>query len=218
MSTIKNLPAVYATLLAGAVIVVVGAILVNTVHNNRKNEDVVVSPAPTVSPTVSASPSPEPVETVAEPSPTKASPSASPTNVSLPSSARTFVANFYAAYNSADRARLETYFTEDTNNDDKSLRYHLFKGIELDGSPAGGPHLFDTNSANQRATGYSITTASQQGSNWVVTVQEQRVNGENVSIGSTTTLLTLKPSGSTWLIDNYIRSKGTGKYSAFLTE
>jgi|GEM_PF-6585954 len=214
MSKIKNLHLFYATVLSGLVIIVVGAILINAVHNQL--EQPVSSPSPTlavnptnaspgVSPTASTAVSPTPIAT--------ASPLPSP--IVLPQSAVTFLANFYAAYNQQDRARLETYFTVDTSD----LRSELFNGTNAQGVP-GGPTLFTTSSADQHSTGYSIISSVVEGSGWLVTVQEQRVNGGGAAISPVTTIVTLVPGtgSSVWLIDNYSYSGGTGKYAAFITK
>ncbi len=218
MSTIKNVHAVYATVVAGLLIIVLGAIL--TKAANYQDQQVTVSPAPSESPSAESSPIADVVNPVVEVTPTPAAtpiPTTAPA-ASMPQSATTFLANFYAAYNSADRDRLETYFTDDATSELRSLRARLFTGKDPEGNP-GGPTLFATSSANQKTTGYSVINSAAQSEGWVVTVQEQRVDGDGNTLGPVTTLIVLKPGpDGTWLIDSYNRSGEVGKYSAFLTQ
>ena len=221
MTKIKNLPVVYATVIAGLVIIILGAILISTVRYNQDKDSAKVSPAPSSSPTVSPSPTDPVVVPVASSSPSPVISASPSTSASFPQSAKTFLANFYAAYNQSDKTRLATYFTPDTLKEDLYEHAHLFNGTDPDGTNPGGPTLFETSSASQRTTGYVTTATASQQNNWVVTVQEQRVDGNGVSISPITTLLTLAPSTNptgSWLIDRYIRSGGTGKYSAFLNQ
>jgi len=217
MSQIKDLRNVYLTLLIGAVIIVVGAILFNQVRyvSDQQTE---LSPAPSAS----VSPSPTTVGNVVQPvdltSPTP-SPSAVVT-ATMPQSVSTFLANFYAAYTQEDRSRLATYFTPDTSDADRSSHAHLFTNMDTAGNP-GGPYLFTDAAANEHAIGYSVINGSSLGSNWIVTVLEQRVDSTGLARDAVTTLLTLVPSTNplgSWLVDNYIYSGGVGKYSAFLNQ
>jgi hypothetical protein len=215
----KNLHTAYATLLAGLVIVVIGAILINQVRY-QKNQLVVDSPVPTnplaASPTPSVTPTPA-VSPIPTPSPT---PTPTITAAQLPKSATTFLANFYAAYNQADRTRLAAYFSPDTTAELRSLHARLFTGVDPEGNP-GGPTLFTTSSAIQKATGYTVVTSALQAGNWIVTVQEQRVDGDGKAISPITTILTLVPSTNptgSWLIDSYVHTGEVGKYNGFLTQ
>lgn len=213
----KNLDRVYITLAAGAAILIVGAILFSMLHDARTGE-VSSSPSPSF---LIESPSPTPGATVTPVESPTPSPAASATLVpTMPESGVTFVANFYAAYSNSDRERLNAYFTEDDTAELASLRSRLFTGRDPQGNP-GGPTLFATNSANQRVIGYTITRSVPEGDGWIVSVQEQRVTTEGVSLPATMTLLTLVPSTSppgSWLVDAYTRSNEEGKYSAFLSE
>jgi len=215
MSPIKNLHRVYGTLLVGLVIIVVGAILINEISYQKQQENAVSSPTPTSVFTVT----PSPTATSQSPSPT---PQATVNSVSVqfPQSATTFMANFYSAYNAQDRARLATYFTPDTNDTDRSMHAHLFTDMDTNGT-VGGPYLFVDGPANQRASGYTLVSETVQGSGWLVTVLEQRIDFQGAAQSPTTTIITLVPSTNptgSWLVDSYVRTSGDEKYSAFLVE
>lgn len=203
---------IYAACLGIVVTAVVVAILWNAVREQRQQNPVdtgVVSPSPTVSPTSSATPTPTPTAT---PSPT-ATPAASP--AVLPETATSFLKTFYAAYAAGDVTALAKKFTPDTGAD-ISMHSRLFTGMDQNGNQ-GGPTLFVTNTANQKATEYSIVGSTKTVDGWTVSVQEQRVNGGGVALSPVTTTVKLVEEGASWLISGYTLVSTTGKYSAFLS-
>lgn len=147
------------------------------------------------------------------------SPTVKPAVTQLPDSAKTIIANFYAAYKDRDASRLGQFFTPDNSDDLKSYHATLFTGKDLSGNP-GGPTLFSTNTASQYASGYTIIGSAQQGGNWVVTIKEGRLNGSDKKVDDTTALMTLVPGkdSTSWSIDEYYRAGSGGKYNAFLTQ
>lgn len=213
----KNLDRVYITLAAGGALLIVGAVLVGMLHDARSPQ---TDPTPT--PTMAVvSPTPSPEQTPAASPAPEVSPGSTPTPgaAELPSSAQTFLANFYAAFSGYDSARLNTYFTEDSSAELRSVRLRLFTGQDEQGIP-GGPTLFATNTADQRAIGYAVTRSIPQGNGWLVTIQEQRVDGQQRPVADTMILMTLVPAPNnvgTWLVDAYHRTSETGKYSGFTT-
>jgi len=141
--------------------------------------------------------------------------SASPTNA-LPGSLQAVIANFYAAYEARDSVRLEAAFTVDAS----TANQNTFFGIS---SPSGTglPVLFTTPTLQERVVGYTITTATQTGSNWVVSVIENRTTGDGSQIAPEVNLLTFVSADQDhggWLLDSYTHSGATGKYNAFFTE
>jgi hypothetical protein len=224
-----NKNAIWISTVSILLILVIGGVLVSAYYSGSKKNDTTQQQT---TPTPSPSPTGDEVSTVDDSSPSPSAvasptPSASPNSpvpttqaITLPDSAKTFITNFYAAYKAKDRDRLAELFTSDTTNELKSLHSTLFKGVDLSGNP-GGPTLFSTNSASQVATSYSILGSAPQGSNWVVTVREQRVDASGASIPDQTTLITLVPATSgqgTWLIDSYTHAAGSGKYEGFLLQ
>lgn len=138
----------------------------------------------------------------------------------LPGSAKTFLANFYAAYKQKDSERLGEMFTPDQTDEYRSLHARLFTGIDLQGNP-GGPTLFSTNSASGYVDGYSLLGAASQDKNWVVTVKENRFSSEGKAVGEQTAIFTITPKNdenSIWLIDSYIHTGASGKYNGFIIQ
>ena len=202
---------------AAIIIIIVTIAIKDRVNNKPLTEQTDTTATPTATATV---------QPVAEPSSTAtATPSATATATStatetLPDSAKSFLANFYTAYKAKDSSRMATMITTDTG-DDSQTHSTLFKGVDLNGNP-GGPTLFSSNGVpSESVQSYSILNSVKRNSNWTVTVREQRVNNSGASVGERTTTLTLAPaseSNGNWLIDSYIPSGGTGKYSAFLVQ
>lgn len=141
--------------------------------------------------------------------------------ITIPETARAFLANFYAAYSTRDRDRLGTLFTADPDDSLKYLHAVLFTGKDTQGNPAsGGPTLFISNNVLEFTTQYTILGATPQDKNWVITVSENRQSPSG-SQRNLTTLLTLLPSTTgqnSWLIDGYIPAGGNGKYSGFFIQ
>lgn len=183
----------------------------------RQTSEPVATPTPTVTPLVTESPTPTPTASPAaspEVSPTP-TPSNAPQN--LPDSAQKTVSSFYASYKAKDIAKVGESFTPDTTNELKSLHSRLFTGRDTDGVP-GGPTLFSSNSASQSVGSYSISSSEEDGSNWTVTVTEQRISGTGESAGSVSTVLKLTPAGDSWQIDQYYHAGLSGKYDGFLIQ
>ncbi len=160
------------------------------------------SPTPTVTPTASASPTAPP------------SVSPTPTSIALVPSIKAFIANFYAGYEAQDRARLEATFAPDTDPNIQDLRQSLFVG-------PNGPTLFISSNFMEKVTGYSVIAAAQSGSNWVVTVSEQRIGGDGSRTPARTTIITLAPADQNsggWLVTTYVHTGSTGKYNGFITQ
>lgn len=177
----------------------------------------VISASPTPIALPSLSPSASPITTFT-PSP---SPSVTP-NASadpVPSTVSQMFVTFFAAFKAQNALSLHTMFVVDTDADLKSLGSRLFTGMDLNGVP-GGPTLFQTNSAGERATEYEILSVNQVGSAWHAMFREQRVSIAGAVVAPALTQMTLVPSSTsgTWLISQYAYQTTTGKYDAFIVQ
>lgn len=181
-----------------------------------------ISPVSTSSPSLSPSASPSFTSTLTPSPSSSVSPSLTPTFVPTPSStfsdsAQHFVDGFYVSYTARRTDQLAADFTPDTTTNDQFYHSTLFKGVDPSGVP-GGPTLFETSSASQGIKSYTIVGKVQQGTNWVVTVNEQRLDESGQAAGQKVTVMTLVSSGNSWLISSYIYQGGSGKYGAFLLQ
>lgn len=171
----------------------------NTTQSSTPSNEEVSPGVSTLSPSASVSP--------------VASPGGSPSSsTSLPQSAQTFLSNFYSTYQKMEAKNLQSYFTEDTTD----LRSTLFTGLDTRGLP-GGPTLFSSNSASERATSFNVIGSTKSGNNWQLEIQEQRVDLQGNKLSPMVTEMVIIPSGTSWLIDRYSREGKTGKYNAFLS-
>jgi hypothetical protein len=144
-------------------------------------------------------------------------PNLSPYEAAVPESARTVIANFYAAYRQKDRERLAAMFVVDSTEEQRRFRERLFTGA---GDPQY-PYLFSSPEAGEVVTTYAILGGAPQEENWLVTVRESRVRPSGRESPPATVFLVLTPAASgqgTWEIQQYTHANQAGKYNGFLLE
>ena len=143
-----------------------------------------------------------------------ASATSAPTTI-LPSGLQAVIANFYAAYEARDTARLHAAFSPD------DIGSVVAQSMLFMGNGSSGSTLFVTQSLQERVTGYTVTAASEQNANWVVSISEQRTTGAGNALPTKVTILTFIPADPTsggWLIASYVHAGAVGKYNGFFTE
>ena len=204
-------------LLCVAAVLAIG--LVAYTWPKRPTASITTLASPTPVPTVVTEPSIQPSSSLSPtPRPTSSSiPSPSSSPDSLPASISQTLTVFYAAFKAQNASELAKMFVPDTTPEMKSLNSRLFKGVDTNGIP-GGPTLFQTNSAGEIAISYVVNSATMSGSNWQISLTEQRADLNGKATAGTATKIILIPGVNTeaWQIGVYAYQDTVGKYDAFI--
>ena len=197
-----------------AVLIVAGSALALKL---KKNESTPIATVATATPIITAVPTALVTPSNILTAPPTITPTASTSDpVGLPSTYQAFLQHFYDAYKQKDSQKLlSTFMTPPSTQSEKEVQSLLWKGQDLNGVD-GGPTLFLSSVASAVVQSYSITSSQLTSANhWKVAIKENAsVDGKIAQRNRVITLIDDKGI----LIDNYMKSVASGKYSGFLND